>query len=329
MSQVSKLTEIVKRFPKKTIGLIGDLIADVYTYGITERISREAPVIIVKETHSHIAPGGAGNVAKNLSSLGAKVKFISITGKDQEAKTLLKSFDSNKVEPIFISTPSFRTITKTRILAGATHTRPQQIVRVDRYNEHKIAKPTERKILKLIEKTNPAVDAWIVSDYGYNLITPTILKLFAEISTQKPVLADSRFNLKLFKNFTIIKPNESEAIETTNLPPNTPTHTLAQTLKSELTPQAVIITLGNKGMFVYESENKYKLIPAVGTDDIVDLTGAGDTSAAAIILAVASGADYFRSAKIANCAAYVTVMKPGTATCSQTELINTINEYLT
>lgn len=328
-TQKTNFKKIVKKFNSKTIGVFGDLIADVYIYGITERISREAPVVVVRKTGETIVAGGAGNVAKNISGLGGKVKLITATGKDKTAHQLVDLFKKDKkIEPIILQSPSIRTVTKTRILAGAINTRLQHIARVDDYNTKNIPKTIEERLIDTIIRLDPYIDGWILSDYGYHIITNTIIELFQDIARRKPVLADSRFNLKAFKNLTIIKPNEPEALDTAGLSPSSPIKTVAKKLKELLAPEAVIITLGKKGMFVYKDEKHNKLAPAVGPEDIVDLTGAGDTAAAAIMLSVASGADYYQAATIANCAASITVMKQGTAICLQKELLGRIDEYI-
>jgi len=330
MMSKRQLKKLVKNFSNLRIGIVGDMVADTYITGITERVSREAPVLIVRQQDEHLVPGGAANVAMNLIALGATVYVTGVIGADhtgENLKRILKDAGVN-VRGMMIN-PASGTISKTRILAGAKHTLAQQVLRLDCEPKSPPKPEITKKILGFIKRTDRNVDGWIVSDYGYQLIDDTILGQMQKIARNKPVLADSRFNITRYSNLTVIKPNESEALSAAEIESNGRKAILsaAGKLKRQLDPQVVIITLGNQGMLVYQSRSEYRFVPAVGTDKIVDLTGAGDTSAAVLLLSISAGADFYESAYLANCAGSVVVMKYGSASCSQKELLRVIDEY--
>ncbi len=324
-----QLKKLVRNFGNLRIGIVGDMVADTYITGITERVSREAPVLIVRQQTEHLVPGGAANVAMNLTSLGAAVDVAGVIGADRSGenlKRILKDAGIN-VRGIVVN-PACGTISKTRILAGAKHTLAQQVLRLDCEPNSPPTPDITKKILGYIRRIDRNVDGWIVSDYGYRLIDDAILEQMRKIAKNKPVLADSRFDIMRYSNLTVIKPNELEALSAAEIENNGKRAILsaAEKLKRQLDPKVVIITLGNQGMLVYQSRREYKFIPAVGTDKIVDLTGAGDTSAAVLLLSISAGADFYESAYLANCAGSVVVMKYGSASCSQKELLRIIDE---
>ncbi len=326
------LRSIVNKFGKLRIGIIGDLVADTYITGITERVSREAPVLIVRQETEQLVPGGAANVAMNLISLGANVRVCGLTGADERGIKLRGILKRSGVDVSgIIANSECNTISKIRILAGAKHTLAQQVLRLDCEPKLPPKRDEIGKILNFIKRKDKETDGWIISDYGYNLIDDEILGYMRKIAKNKPVLADSRFDINRYSELTIIKPNESEAFEAANVSGSGRRAILkaARELKNRLNPEAVIITLGNQGMLVYESRKEYRFVPAVGTDKIVDLTGAGDTSACVLLLSIAAGADFYSSAFLANCAGSIVVMKYGSASCSRKELLKVLNEYST
>jgi rfaE bifunctional protein kinase chain/domain len=332
MKTIDELEKLVSRFNGLRIGVVGDLMADTYLTGTTDRVSREAPVLIVRVSREELVPGGAANVACNLSALGAKVKLFGATGSDSVGTRLKNQLKKNKIDLAGVyCDEDYGTVRKTRILAGAEHTLPQQVMRVD----HEPSDPPSRKIMTKIEtaisKADREIDAWIISDYGYQLIDETIIETMRSIAAKKPVLADSRYQIKRYTGLTAIKPNEQEAIDAAEIKRNgrmIDMADVAEILKKQTRAGAVIVTLGNQGMLVYENRKKNQLVPAVGTDKILDLTGAGDTAGATLILALAAGADFYQAATLANCAGSVVVMKYGCASCSPAELLEVINEHI-
>jgi rfaE bifunctional protein kinase chain/domain len=204
-------------------------------------------------------------------------------------------------------------------------------MRVDHEPSESPCREVLSQIEKAIVKADSEIDAWIISDYGYHLIDNAMIRAMQKIAANKPVLADSRYHIGRFTGLTAIKPNEQEALDAAEIKANgskADILAVAEKLKEQTQPGAVIVTLGNQGMLVYENKQNHKLVPAVGTDKIIDLTGAGDTAGATLILALAAGADFYQAAKLANCAGSVVVMKYGCASCSPQELMDVIDEHL-
>ncbi len=327
----NQLKRLVKRFKGLRIGVIGDLLADNYITGITERVSREAPVLIVRAEKEELVPGGAANVACNLAALGAAVDVVGVVGKDQAGENLKARLGESRINLRgVVSDRVYGTVSKTRVLAGAKHTLAQQVLRIDREPENPPSAKVMNELIRCILAADGRVDAWIVSDYGYHLINTGVIQVMQSIALEKPVLADSRYQIRRFSGLTAVKPNEQEALDAAGLAANSRDELLkaAQKLKELTRSRAVIVTLGNQGMLVYESPKKYQFVPAVGSDKILDLTGAGDTAGATLVLALAAGADFYQAAALANCAGSVVVMKYGCACCYPKELLDVIDEHI-
>jgi rfaE bifunctional protein kinase chain/domain len=331
MARQAQLKQLVERFGGLRIGVLGDVLADLYVTGTTDRVSREAPIIIVRQTGEELIPGGAANVAINIAALGAQVQLVGLVGRDGLGERLRPALTRAKVGlEGLLAADGHQTVAKTRIMAGASHTAPQQVLRIDREPDGAPAVKIERAILAKIATIDRRTDGWILSDYGYRLITPAMRERFVQIAKVKPVLADSRYGILDYHDLTAIKPNEQEAFEGAGIL-RTNRETLieaAAKLRRRTRAKVVMITLGNEGMLVYRNRSNYRQVPAVGTDEIVDLTGAGDTAGAALITALAAGADPISAAMIANCAASVVVMKQGCASCSREELTQTLERHL-
>jgi rfaE bifunctional protein kinase chain/domain len=324
-----ELKKIVNRFQGLRIGVVGDLVADTYLTGTTDRVSREAPVLIVKVNREELVPGGAANVACNLAALGADVKLFGVVGEDTVGQMLEDRLKKDRIDLTgVVRDAAYGTVRKTRILAGAINTLAQQVLRVD---HEPAAAPSAAVLTKIEEALRLAdVDGWIVSDYGYHLVSDGLIARMQAAAKNRPVLADSRYAIGRFTGLTAIKPNEQEALEAAEMNGNDRDGLIAvaEKLKIKTQPAAVMMTLGNKGMLVYENKAKYQFIPAIGTDQILDLTGAGDTAGATMILGLAAGADYYEAATLANCAGSVVVMKYGCACCYPKELVGVIDEQL-
>jgi D-glycero-beta-D-manno-heptose-7-phosphate kinase len=326
-----KLKKLVGHFKDLRIGVIGDLLADTYVTGIAERVSREAPVLIVRAEKEELVPGGAANVACNLAALGAAVDVFGVVGKDLAGENLKAKLSESKINLRgVISDRAYGTVSKTRILAGAKHTLAQQVLRVDREPGNPPSAKVMNELIRSILAADSRVDGWIISDYGYHLVGTGIIQVMQSIALEKPVLADSRYQIHRFAGLTAVKPNEQEALEAAGVTANSRAGLLeaARKLKERTRARAAIVTLGNQGILVYESPNAYQFVPAVGSDKILDLTGAGDTAGATLILALGAGADFYQAASLANCAGSVVVMKYGCACCYPKELLEVIDEHI-
>lgn len=327
MSKKKKnLIEIINRFPEKKIAVWGDYILDEYLYGYTRRISREAPVLILSYKNSKFSLGGAGNSLLNLKALEAEPIPVGILGTNQNAKQTLQLIKSCGISSKYLIKESlYKTPSKTRILAGEESTRKQQILRIDK--ESKV--PNTQKIKKLLLKAlkdlaNQACPV-LISDYNYYNVKKDIydemLPFFK--NNQIPVTLDSRSRVLDFKNTTVSTPNENEAKQALGIDIYDDIHSPVDTGKELLDKtgsDSILLTRGSKGMILFSKNKKPYNINIYGTDEIVDVTGAGDTVISAFTLAISVGAEPWEAAEIANYAAGIVVMKKGTATVSIKEL---------
>jgi len=321
-----KLHEAVDRLAGARVGVVGDLVADLYVSGLSDRVSREAPVLIVRYEREWLRPGGAANVAANLAALGAHVHVVGLVGEDPAGRGLIENLRGMRPDGTMnceriVVTPGRETITKTRFLAGAKLTSRQQVLRLDRQPTSPPGTRLQADLCERIRRVDGQVDAWIASDYGYGLFDDSIRDLLREIAGRKCVMADSRWELHRFTGMTVVKPNEEEAEELGRrfAISELDVGKLAECLVRKLQARSVLITLGNEGM-VLATDGIVARIEASGGDEIVDLTGAGDSVAATLVAAMASGADIETAARLANHAGGVVVMKEGAATVSPAEL---------
>lgn len=333
-----QLLKILEAFKGKKILVWGDLVCDEYIYGDVSRISREAPVLILKKTRSEERPGAAANAANNLAPLGAKVKVMGLAGKDETGQKLISLLKKKGIDTTGIYTnKNFPTITKTRIMAGGIDRPKQQVIRID--SGRKIEsdyKKIQDNFWKYFLTVKDSIDAVLVSDYSYGAVNQkTYNKVVQTLSKNNiPVIVDSRFDILKFKNATVLTPNEEEAAEALGIEPEKiekNINNIAKKILKELTPKFLILTRGKKGMDVFINphtkdfgaggKNKKPLhIPIHGTDEVTDVTGAGDTVASVVTLALSCGADGYDAARLANYAASIVVMKMGAATIKAEKL---------
>jgi D-glycero-beta-D-manno-heptose-7-phosphate kinase len=311
----------VDKFKGKKICVIGDIIADVYIFGKPYRLSREAPVVVVRYEEAKIYPGSAGNTINNLLALGAYVYPVGFIGKDSTGNKLIDYFSQfRNVDTSGIIRYDGSTVTKTRILAGDTHTSKQQVIRIDRDDNRQYRQSEKTQLRDNLGNISERADTFIVSDYGHGAVDKHIVEYMKTIAKNKTVVGDSRYNLKTFKGFTLITPNESEAYLLSGLDEESPIEEVGKKILHSMDLGALLITRGNTGMTLFLKDGTMHHIPISGKDDVTDVTGAGDTVCAVSALSLASGADFFTASRIANYAAGVVVMKRGTATINPEEL---------
>ena len=323
--------DIIQGFSDRTVGVIGDMMLDIYIMGRPARLSREAPVLVVEFEEEEIRPGGAANAVNNIRSLGAKSLAVGVVGEDEYGVKLRESLLLNgvNVEGLFAG-DKYNTITKTRVLAGDIHTVKQQVLRIDRGKTTRPDAHTSHAVAEFLKSSRSGVDCWIVSDYGYGLIHGEIENGLGDLAQETPVVADSRYNVKEFSRITAVTPNEAEAMNFGRyyLKDETDLFVIGRQMLDILFLKCALITRSNEGMILFERDKDPVEIPVVGPKEIVDVSGAGDTVVAAFGLSLAGGATPEQAARIANCAASVVVMKSGTATCSQEELLTAAGNYL-
>jgi rfaE bifunctional protein kinase chain/domain len=324
---MKELSEIIKQnFSHKTILIVGDLVADQFLHGTIARVSREAPVFILRHDETETLAGGAANAAANVGALGGNAVLVGVVGKDVNGTALLEKLAASNVNCEFIAaSPNFATTTKVRVLAGQHYAARQQVIRIDYENnaalDAEILETLQNNLIKAAEKA----DAIVISDYNYGVANTVIAELARKIAAEKqiPLLVDSRFRLKEFKGATTATPNQEEVEQI--LGKDFTAENCAELCRA-LGYEALLVTRGNKGMILVERGKAPFYLEAVGSKEPVDVTGAGDTVIAAYALGLASGLDFAESANLANMAGGIVVMKKGTACVSADELISTISK---
>lgn len=324
-----RLISVVRRFAKRRILVVGDSVADQFVYGAISRVSREAPVFILRHEHTETTPGGAANCAVNLASLGARVSLVSVAGTDEAGQALVEKLAAAGVDcsGVVISKDP-RTTTKVRILAGQAHSTRQQVIRIDyegsRLNDNQSKRLLRERALEHARST----DAVIVSDYNYGVADAEMVAALREVIDVRstPVLVDSRFKLNCFPNFTTATPNEEEVEHLLDKPVTNIAELAsgAGELRRRLGYRALLVTLGSQGMMLLEDGVEPLHIDAVGAPEPVDVTGAGDTVIATYALALSSDASFPDAARLANYAGGLVVMKRGTTSVSVEELEHSV-----
>jgi rfaE bifunctional protein kinase chain/domain len=324
----SRLITLLDAFPTRRVAVIGDLIADEFIYGRVARVSREAPVLILQYDSTQIVPGGAGNAANNVAALGGRTQLVGLTGRDEAGKRLHASLDHVNTRGL-LSPQGYCTPVKTRILAGGVHTAKQQIVRIDRVVSSAYDTRSRAAFTRAALKAAADCDAILISDYGTGLVTPELVAaLVSKVDGRArrhatPILLDSRYDLLKYRGLTACTPNESEVEQMlgTRIGDNLKALERAgREILKRTRMHAVLITRGSRGMAVFEPNSPTVHLPIFGSDEVADVTGAGDTVIATMALTIAAGGSFYEAARLANYAAGLVVMKRGTATVSPEEL---------
>ena len=324
MKEKAKLVEIVSKFDKAKVLVIGDVMMDEYIYGDVSRVSPEAPVPVVKVMKETFIPGGAANVVRNINSLGGKVYLVGTIGDDSLGKRLKKTLTKTGASTQgLIIDRSRPTTQKTRIIAHS-----QQVVRIDKERTESVASQIRKKLISALKRFINRVDIIIVSDYGKGIITSSILKGIFSLASKygKRVIIDPKVgHFKDYRGATILTPNKNEARVALGgvLTEEESIHSIGKRLLKELNLKALLITKGAEGMSLFQKDKKVINIPTI-VQEVYDVTGAGDTVTAVLALGLAAGADFLSSAQIANFAAGIVVKEIGAATATKKELLNRI-----
>ncbi len=312
---------LLKQFPSVRVLLVGDLLADHYLYGQTERVSREAPVLIVRHEREELKLGGGANAAANARALGAKVTAVGVLGRDDIGRQMSALFKKQGITLKSVTSPV--TETRTRVLAGGLSTSRQQMLRIDRGVTGPLAPKLRASLAVQILEAGKAADVVMVSDYGAGVLceeTRAALRTLARRGV--PVCVDSRFSLADFTGLTVCKPNEPELSALTGMPVKTDAELLAagKVAQKRLQCAVLLVTRGRHGMVLFEKGQKPLHVPVHGSAEAVDVTGAGDTVSATFALSLGAGGTPFEAARLANIAGSLVVQKQGTATVSRPEL---------
>jgi rfaE bifunctional protein kinase chain/domain len=330
-SDRAALLDIIQRFPRQRVIVLGDLVADEYIRGEIARVSREAPVLILKQREKQILPGGGANAANNLLQLEAKLVLAGTVGDDDSGEALLHYFEHRGVSTRRIVRMHGRvTPTKSRVLGVLAHGHPQQIVRLDREPAGLLERSTRRRITESILPVVARCSALLVADYGYGTTDAeeiTFLRRRAQLtgdgSAALPITVDSRYDLLTYSGVTAATPNEPEVEQALGTRIGDNIRLLDKLGRKMLRRQslgALLVTRGREGMVLFEPRRKPCYFPIFGSDQVTDVTGAGDTVIATFTLALAAGAAFCHAAMLANCAGGLVVMKSGTATVSRREI---------
>ncbi len=334
LKDTERWKKIVRSFSDISITALVDLVADEFVFGEIARVSREAPVLILKHRDRTVVPGGGGNAVMNLASLGVNVLSVGVVGDDETGNLLLEQLREKKISTSGIERiKGHTTPTKTRILAGMSHTSRQQVVRVDREPEplgdlH----PVLLNLVNAAREYATASDAFLLSDYGYGAATPRVLNFIRSnhCLQNKPVTLDSRYRILEFEGVTAATPNEPEVEEALAMKIGHDDDKLlaaGQRLMKQMHLESLVITRGRDGMVAFEKDAEPLAIPIFGSDQVVDVTGAGDTVIATFTAALAAGANTADATRLANFAGGIVVMKRGTATVSDKELLAAIDQH--
>jgi rfaE bifunctional protein kinase chain/domain len=331
MFPVKRLHGLVAGFTGRRIVVVGDLIADEYLYGKPARISREAPVLILRFTDREVRLGGAANAAHNVRDLGATVLPVGVLGADPAGDEVLQLFAKAGIACGGVSRSAGRlTPVKTRIMAGGYESTRQQVVRLDREPDPLLPGDVEERMIAAVKAAGTGVHAFLVSDYGYGSVTARVYEAILETAGRQGavVAVDSRYDLPRFRGATAATPNEPEveALAGAELGDERALEKAGRVVLERLESRYLLITRGSRGMALLEREGPVTFMPIHGSDQIADVTGAGDTVISTFTVALAAGAGAVEAAWLANVAGGVVVMKRGTATVSQRELSESIGD---
>jgi rfaE bifunctional protein kinase chain/domain len=326
-----RLLRALEGFGTRTVAVVGDLIVDEYLSGRPNRISREAPVLILRFTEREIRLGGAANATHNVHALGAKVLPIGVVGHDPAGDELLDLFRREGISTAGIVREAGRdTPVKTRIMAGGYRATRQQVVRLDREPTGELAPTTEAALMERLAALDPRVDAILVSDYGYGTVSPRVFEAIRGLAerSQAVLTVDSRYDLPRFAGVTAATPNEAELAQLSGaaVDDERAVDKAGRQLLERLDARMLLVTRGSQGMALLERDGATSFIPIHGTDEIADVTGAGDTVIGVFTVGLASGLLPLEAALLANVAGGLVVMKRGTATVPRAELARGLDE---
>ncbi len=330
----NQIVEYIKKLSEPKVLVVGDLALDEMIYGGAERISREAPVLILQHTHTKLILGGASNAAHNVSSLNSgKVSVVGVIGDDFQGGQLTETFLKAGVNCNYlVKDPNRKTTTKTRISGSISTSITQQIVRIDRQTNELLTPQTEAKVIENLEKAIPLHDAIVLSNYHIGTMTPKIIEKTIELANKhgKVIVVDAQRDLGNYKNITSMTPNlpDTEKAVGFFIEDEKDLQKAGEILLKETNAPSVLITCGADGMYVCEAGGKNTKIPVFNKSEVFDVTGAGDTVTAVYTLALAAGADPVKAAIIGNIAASIVVRHFGCAVTTIDELIDAATNFI-
>lgn len=317
--------EAIDRMAGQPVLVIGDMIADIYLYGNISRISREAPVLVLEQERERVVAGGAANVINNAAALGGRVYAAGLVGDDRGADGLSEILTGRGVDVGGLVRDAGRpTISKTRIVAGGRTTVSQQIVRVDKESREPVPPLCERKLEEYLAETLPKVKGVVISDYGSGTVTDRLLAQIVGYCRAHgvPAIVDSRYDILRFRSVDYIKQNDAELAAAVGRAIDDEEALIAagRELLARMEAKGALITRGEDGMTLFQSDGTVTNIPVTDKSEVYDVSGAGDTCVAAVILGLAAGVDPVLASRLSNEASSIAVRKMGTAVVSADEL---------
>jgi D-beta-D-heptose 7-phosphate kinase/D-beta-D-heptose 1-phosphate adenosyltransferase len=325
-----RLHQILRRFSKTNVLVVGDIMLDEYVWGKVTRISPEAPVPVVHVHHETLIPGGAANVARNIRSLGGKAILSGVLGGKEYGRELLNLLQKEKIGTgCLITNKKLNTILKTRVVAHS-----QQVVRIDK---EKNTLPKDEDIVKLrrvIERTIPNIDCVVIEDYGKGVVNQGLVYLLADLCEKykKPLIADPKKGHMLdYSGITSMTPNLEEALSIVGLDYKgeylpSQIEEAGKLILDKWNLKSILITLGEHGMSLSEKDGHEFKIPTMAKE-VYDVSGAGDTVIGVFATALGTGATMKESAILSNIAAGIVVGKVGTAVATVEEMEEEINKW--
>lgn len=317
--------DIIDKMQGSEILILGDMIADIYLEGTISRISREAPVLVLEQASEKVVAGGAANVVNNAATLGGVVHAAGLLGDDNGADGLEGILAARSVDTKgFIRDKDRPTISKTRVIAGGRTTVSQQVVRIDKESKAPMKPEYEAEIGKYLDEVLPRVKGVVLSDYGSGTITEGLKNQILGYSQKNgiPVIVDSRYDIWRFKSVDYIKQNDAELAAAVGRELDSEADLVAagKELLSKMSAKGVLITRGEDGMTLFGADGSVNNIPVSDKSEVFDVSGAGDTCVATVMLALAAGVEPLAAATISNIASGIAVRKMGTSTVSAQEL---------
>ena len=319
------LAKVIDDFQGRNILVIGDMVADVYVDGRISRISREAPVHVLQQAGERIVAGGAANVVNNVATLGGNVYAVGLVGDDNAARGIRRALAANRAHTEGLFTDDTRpTISKTRIIAGGRATVSQQIVRIDKESDAPMSAELEKDISRYIADLLPKIDGVVISDYGAGTVTPALQQQLIGWCREHgiPSMVDSRYDIRRFQHIGYVKQNDAELAAAVGraLPDEESLYVAGRELLADLQADGVLVTRGEQGMVLFEKDGSTHNVPVTDKSEVFDVSGAGDTCVATVILALAAHTAPATAATLSNTASGIAVRKLGTATVSAEEL---------
>lgn len=323
--KIDDMESVIARWRGKRVIVFGDMILDEFIYGVTDRVSREAPVVIVRYDGIGYAAGGAANAALNVASLGGRAVPVGFIG-DDPAGAILRSIlkDAGMGVGTLLLFKDRPTTKKMRIMAGDYHAQRQQMLRIDREQGSPLSARQEQRLFRVFERELERADAVVLSDYNQGALPGGVVRRVVRLcrAARVPVIADSRSKLATFKEVTTATPNEVEAAAAAgiDLAGEEVVEKIGRRLMKKLAVSSILVTRGRFGMSLFEPGRKTRSVPVIGSEEATDVTGAGDTVVSAVALTLAVGGGMEAAMHIANAAAAIVVMKRGTSVATVAEL---------